>query len=493
MPADTGVPQPMTLPGGPVSALSPFVLEWFAANKPSNQIPISSVCNCHCLFCSNALNPFPIVSGVFRDLEDIKLQLCAMAANDDPIRLSDSLPGRISEGEALLHPKLFEIFDAVRKKFFYNTLCFTTNGCLLDGAFLRRLAAYRPIEITVSMHTTQPRLWAEIFRKREKDAETAIAALPAIGRFGMELVGTIVPLPRLCGWDDLERTYEYFIVNGAKSMILYWPGHSLRMPEQTVRDLACPLEEFTAYAQRMKSRFNAPLDALPDMAAALPVSVETLVVKTLNGNPKSRGGPYRRVVWLASRAAFERLERMVAEAAAGAANEHAVAVADNLTYKGNIIASGLLMADDFVAAGRAALDRWPGADLFLVPSNPFDSLLRDLKGVPAYKIAEALGRPVWIAQNDGVIDAQLSARIVSRRKPADIGPRQAMEVYNGERGGPGDAVLADRRFEWLDASRALCIESYLPRNGSKPFNRWVWLTKREGQWAVERVERGNAE
>jgi hypothetical protein len=102
--------------------LGPFVLEWFAGNRPANQLPISAVCNCHCLFCSNHLNPFPVVGGVFRDLEDIKLQLCSMVANDDPIRLSDSLPGRISEGEALLHPRLFEILELVRRKFFYNTL-----------------------------------------------------------------------------------------------------------------------------------------------------------------------------------------------------------------------------------------------------------------------------------------------------------------------------------------------------------------------------------
>jgi hypothetical protein len=148
----------LSVGGNDAFDLGPFILEWFAGNKPSNQLPISAVCNCHCLFCSNNLNPFPVVTGLFRDVEDIKLQLCSMAANDDPIRLSESPPGRISEGEALLHPGLFEILDLVRRKFFYNTLCFTTNACLLDEAFLKKLAAFRPIEINVSMHSTRPKL-----------------------------------------------------------------------------------------------------------------------------------------------------------------------------------------------------------------------------------------------------------------------------------------------------------------------------------------------
>ena len=482
--------------GNEALALGPFILEWFAGNKPSNQLPISAVCNCHCLFCSNNLNPFPVVTGLFRDVEDIKLQLCSMGANDGPIRLSDSLPGRISEGEALLHPRLFEILQLVRRKFFYNTLCFTTNACLLNEPFLKRLAAFRPIEMNVSMHSTRPELWAGIFAKSEKDARTAIDALPMLKRYGIELSGTIVPLPRLCGWDDLERTYECFVTSGAKSMTLYWPGRTVRTPEAVAGDLACPLEEFTAYAQRMKARFSTPLDAYPDMVERLPVAVETIVAKTLKGNPKARGGAYHHVIWLTSRAAFDRLAKMVAEKVASAPNRHEVAPTDNLTYRGNIIVSGLLMVDDFTSAARAALERWPDADLFLVPSAGFDSLCRDLTGVPAYKMAESLGRPVWLVQNNGALDAQLSLRIVSRRKPLDPGLAQAMKDFNAARAQSGaqtDAVLTAQRFESLDPTRAICLETWQLKDGSKSFNCWTRLIKKESAWLIDSTEEGSSE
>ena len=473
---------------------SPFILEWFAGNHPANQLPISAVCNAHCLFCSNHLNPFPVAGGFFRDIEDIKLQVCAMPDTGDPIRLSDSLPGRISEGEAFLHPRFFEILDLVRLKFVYNTLCFTTNASMLDAAFLQRLATYRPIEITVSLHSTQPELWARIFGKKEKDARTALAALPLITQYGMELSGTIVPLPRLCGWNNLERTYEHLVNQGAKSMILYWPGYTVRTPESLVRDLACPLEEFTAFAQRMQERFTPPLDLLPDMAKPLKVPVATIISHTLRGNPKTQSNAYQHVVWLASRAAFHRLAAQVAAEAASAANRHDVVAVDNLTYQGNIITAGLLMVDDFVQAGRLALERWPDADLFLVPSVGFDSLTRDLKGTPAYKIAESLGRPVWLVQKDGVVNAQLTFMVVGRSKPFDKGLKQAMDDHNAARDslsrGTLEATPAAKRFETLDADHALCLETWPLKDGQKTLNRWTRLVKKESEWLVESVEEG---
>ena len=368
--------------------LSPFMSEWLAGGQPSNQLPISAVCNSHCLFCSNHLNPFPVAGGFFRDIEDIKLQLCAMSANDDPIRMSDSLPGRISEGEALLHPQLFEILELVRRKFFYNTLCFTTNASMLDSVFLKKLSAFKPIEINVSLHSLEPALWARIFGQDTKRAEIAISSLPLIRAHRMDLIGTIVPLPKICGWDDIERTYSHFVSQGASSMILYWPGYTKRTRPEVAADLECSLAEFTDFAERMKTAYRVPLIPHPDMVSPLPIPVETIVAKTLKGNPKNNGAAYRKVVWLSSAAAYDRLQSLVKDKTASASNIHQVEAVENETYGGNIMAAGLLMVEDFIRAGKKALERWPDAELFLAPREPFDSLLRDLQGTPAYTIAE---------------------------------------------------------------------------------------------------------
>jgi hypothetical protein len=169
------------------------------------------------------------------------------------------------------------------------------------------------------------------------------------------------------------------------------------------------------------------------MVAPLPVAVETIMATTLKGNPKTFGGVYSNVVWLASRAACERLERMVADHAAFVENHHRVVSADNQTYGGNIVAAGLLMANDFVSAGRAVLERYPETDLLLVPAVGFDSLHRNLSGTPAYKIAEVLQRPVWLVRDDGRFDPLLSFRAVRRSRPEDPGLSKAMEAFTAER------------------------------------------------------------
>ena len=508
--------------------LTPFMSEWLAGGQPSNQVPISAVCNSHCLFCSNHLNPFPVAGGFFRDLEDIKLQLCAMSANDDPIRLSDSLPGRISEGEALLHPLLFEILELVRRKFFYNLLCFTTNASMLDPLFLKKLSAYRPIEINVSLHSMEPELWAHIFGQDIRKAEIAISSLPLIRAHRMDLIGTIVPLPKICGWEGIEKTYARLVSQGAKSMILYWPGHTNRTRPEVVADLECSLTEFTDFAERMKSSHGVPLIPHPDMVSPLQIRVETILAKTLKGNPKNRGGAYREIVWLSSAAAFCRLESLVKEKTRSAPTLHHVEPVENGTYGGNIMAAGLLMVEDFIRAGRRALEQWPDADLFLVPRVPFDALLRDLKGTPAYRISEELNRPVWLVDALGVIDPLLSARLVTRRGSTHALLGEAMDRFNRarfkdtelevgldliahfpvetswgslDRDSLRDTILGGRkltegvhpltqRFELLDSDHALCVEIWPVKDSDGQLNRWTRLVRHDSRWLIESISEG---
>jgi Radical SAM superfamily/Protein of unknown function (DUF512) len=517
--------------GNKAFTLTPFMSEWLAGGQPSNQLPISAVCNSHCLFCSNHLNPFPVAGGFFRDIEDIKLQLCAMSANDDPIRMSDSLPGRISEGEALLHPRLFEILEMVRRKFFYNTLCFTTNASMLDSTFLKKLSSFRPIEINISLHSLEPALWARIFGQDIARAETAISSLPLIRAHKMDLIGTIVPLPKLCGWDDLEQTYAHLVSQGAKSMILYWPGHTKRTQPGVVADLECSLAEFTDFAERMKTAYPVPLIAHPDMVSPLQTRVETIVAKTLKGNPKNSGGAYRKVVWLSSAAAYCRLESLVKEKTASAPNLHQVEVVENGTYGGNIMAAGLLMVEDLIRTGKKAMEQSPDIDLFLVPRVPFDSLLHDLEGMPAYRIPEELGRPVWVVDPHGVIDPLLSTRLVTRRGPVFPPLHEVMERFNRariedtqleggldliaslpiqisqgtmERAALREEIRTDRkrtqggfplsqRFEMLDADHALCIETWPAKDSPGQINRWTHLVRKGSEWVIESISEGFVE
>jgi hypothetical protein len=519
-----------TPPNPPAESI--FLSEWLAGNRPPNQLPISAVCNSHCIFCSNRLNPFPVATGLFRDMADIKHQLSLMPAHRDPIRMSDSLPGRIAEGEAFLHPKFFEILSLIRHKFIGNTLCFTTNASMLDEPFLKKLAAYRPIELTVSLHSTQPALWARIFRKTEKEADVAFRALDLIRKYHMELKGTIVPLPAICGWEDIEKTYGTFVEHGATSMIMYWPGYTVCSEPGVVKDVACPLEEFTGFAEKMRAKFKVPLFAFPEMKASLILPVKRVMALTLRGNGKTLGGPFRKVLWLTSEAAYARLQATVALHAPSFPNQHHVVMVPNRTYGGNIMVAGLLMVDDFIAAGKKALEESPGAELILVPRTPFDWLSRDLQRRPAHDIRDALGIPVWLVNDIGAVDPLLD-RLFFRETPSGFTPLQeAMNRFNAvfqdEKSVEGSLDLVDaypirtswgdlaredlkarvlserlrmppmvrplfQGFEMLGASRGLCIERWPTKDETITYRKWTFMAKREQTWRIQEIVQGEDE
>jgi NifB/MoaA-like Fe-S oxidoreductase len=324
-----------------------------------------------------------------------------MEHTDEDLYLSDSLPGRISEGEAFSHPNFFEILTLIRRKFFKNMLCFTTNGSLLEENFFRKLGAFRPIEITVSMHSTQPYLWAQIYGRDEKAAQIALTSLPRLKAARINLVGTIVPLPEICGWDDIEQTYAYLVDNGAKRMILYHPGYSRFTPPSVKSKINCPLDEYLDFAYKMKEKYDIPLLITNDRRSSIDLDIKTIISRTLTGNIKTFGGPFQNVIWLASEAAYERLSHLVEVHSADLDVSHKVVPVKNQSYGGNISVSGLLMVEDFVTAGIDVIEKFPETDLILIPSKPFDSFLRDLQGQSAHQIPDKLGRPVWVMDGRG--------------------------------------------------------------------------------------------
>ena len=130
---------------------------------------------------------------------------------------------------------------------------------------------------------------------------------------------------------------------------------------------------------------------------------------TLLGNLKTFGGAFRKVLWLVSEAAYPEISRMVEQAAKSVSNEHHVFPVKNRSYGGNIKVSGLLMVSDFLSAGKEALERWPAADLVLIPRMAFDAFFRDLQKTPALKIPEILGRTTWLIFENGAFH-QLKGR-----------------------------------------------------------------------------------
>lgn len=517
----------------PAEGYSIFFREWLAGGQPSNQLPISAACNSHCLFCSNDLNPFPISRGLFREVEDIKLQLSLMDSGfRHPIRMSDSTPGRIAEGEAFLHPEFFKILGLVRRKFPVNRLCFTTNGTMLDEIFVKELSRFKPIEITLSMHSARPDLWAKISGKSPASAKKAIGALERLQRHCIDFAGSIVPLPNLCGWEDIERTFAVFVSRGAQAMILWWPGYSICSAPDAVRQMDYPLGEFLRFAERMHARHGKPVTAYPHDLADIGLDVGRIVSATRKGNVKNLLGPYRRVLWLTSEAAQGKIREHIARSAGDGENAHIVCPVCNGTYGGNIIVAGLLMVEDFIRAGKKALSDYPETELVLVPRAPFDTHGRDLTGNPAYRIAEELQRPVWVVSDRGDIHRLLDRAFERTDNTPTTPMRQVVEQFNlawedesridasldlidafpvntpwglmtkyelrsailrAKEACPGATGPVSQTIQILDETHALCTEKWPGRKAPNLVTRWTFLVRGKNGWRINHINQSAPE
>ena len=198
------------------------------AAATTNQLPISSVCNAQCFFCSNNMNPFPIYREGFRPLEDIKKGIALLDGNNE-IRMGDSLPGRISEGEALLHPEIFTVLKLVRDKFPHTSIQISTNGILLTKDFIEKLIPYKPLKFTISYHSDNPEFWCKIFSQKEDSFKTARASFFHLLKNGFAIEGALVPLPILVGYDDIENTIKNLRMF-TKQVLVYLPGCSYKVP-----------------------------------------------------------------------------------------------------------------------------------------------------------------------------------------------------------------------------------------------------------------------
>jgi hypothetical protein len=369
-----------------------------------------------------------------------------------------------------------------------------------------------------------PKLWAHIFRSTQKQAHITLCSLGLMKKHHIDFTGTIVPLPRICGWRDIENTFAFLVGEGAKSIILWHPGFSEKTPAGLKKQIACPWDEFEAFVKRMREKFpRYPIVPQPNLLEPRKLPIKRIMNFTLQGNLKAFGGAFHEVLWLVSEAAYPEISGLVAKFAQDVPNEHHVFTVKNRSYGGNIQVSGLLMVSDFLAAGREALSRWPAADLVLVPKMAFDAFFRDLQKTPAFKIPEILGRTTWLVSEKGsflslkgrgfvkpekdpqktfdkmlkFMDESIRANkldAVSSLVAAFPIPTSEGLLNKREFRGflrelnkhlSAGAVLEERVFEKLDDQRVVCMEDWSTADPSAVFSRWIFFRKMGNDWKLE--------
>lgn len=203
-------------------------IEWGA--RRYGVLPVTSVCDVRCVFCSNRQNP-PGVRTYQLPPATVEETARTLELMDDPRRVvvGESVT-RIDEGEPFTHPRLLDLLALARERFPRAVLQVTTNGSPLTRDRVRALAALAPVEVVLSLNSA-----VEDNRRRlmsDPRPQRALAAADHLAEEGVPFQGSIVAMPHLVGWDDPARAVFFLDERGAKLIRLFMPGFTRLAPSE---------------------------------------------------------------------------------------------------------------------------------------------------------------------------------------------------------------------------------------------------------------------
>ncbi|MEW5784721.1 MAG: radical SAM protein [Bacillota bacterium] len=253
------------------------------AVRDHNVLPLTGRCNLSCCFCSHGQNPPGTQAYDFPAVEEWRL--LELAAYLDPAKkivIGESAT-RLREGEPLTHPQFTAILKQLRKNFPETPLQLTTNGSLLTKPVIELLASLAPLELIVSLNSAGVR--GRRLLMNDPQPLQAARALDQLNAAGIPLHGSVVALPHLAGWDDLEQTLLFLNNAGAQTIRLLLPGFT-RLSNPAL----LPPPDFLARCRCLAGELRAVLNA-PLLLEPAPIDhLEPVIEGALPGSPAAAAG-----------------------------------------------------------------------------------------------------------------------------------------------------------------------------------------------------------
>jgi len=248
-----------------------------------NILPLTSSCNLCCIFCSHRQNP----SGVEvcriapRSRVEVERTLSFMDPAY-PVVIGESVT-RIIEGEPFTHPAIVKILQLVRDRFPVTTIQITTNGSLLDERTVERLRLLDRIVINLSLNSA-----TEVGRAvlmGDANALNSIKCPLLLKEYGVPFHGSVVAMPHLVGWQDLEETIKYLSECGAETIRVFLPGFSELAPPALRFDPSI-WNELHFFVTRLREEISTPLTCEPPVIHDL----EPWIAGVIAGSPAEQAG-----------------------------------------------------------------------------------------------------------------------------------------------------------------------------------------------------------
>lgn len=336
--------------------------ENFVSLTNQRSFPLSATCNCDCFYCSNKQNPFNISTNLFIDKQTLQeLVYMSNIPIDSTISLSDVLPGKIlSEGEALIHPKFFEMIDIIRKKYPTNKIEIRTNGIALTSDVIYKLSKYKPLQISISLHCLDAQKWAEIYNTSPSKQKVVLNALPLLKQNRIGIKFEMIPLPSFVGYNEIENTIK-FMSKYVRHLYFWKPSWTKMTPKDVVDKMKYDKNEMISFIKNMREKYNVfirnEFNNIFDIGVIHEIIKSHSIERPLGSD----------LVILTSKAAYDDIKNMVNIQNEWINSNCIIDYIPNETFGGNIDCAGLLTFSDI----SKAIDKYKDYKYFNLPATIF--------------------------------------------------------------------------------------------------------------------------
>ena len=191
---------------------------------------------------------------------------------------------RLCEGEPLTHPLFMEIIKEIRRRFPQTPLQITTNGTYLKADNIKEMAPLNPagphlssrsgeagLEFIISLNSLSAERRARIMG--DHSPYEVRSGLAVLKEMGIAFQGSVVALPHLTGWDDLEETLFYLEQEGASSTRIFLPGYT-SYAHPSLHFSSSLWAELDAFILKMREKITHPLTLEPPLLRDLSPRVQ---------------------------------------------------------------------------------------------------------------------------------------------------------------------------------------------------------------------------
>lgn len=252
-----------------------------------NILPLTSACNVRCVFCSHRQNPPGVEVYRIAPLSLVEVeQALSFMDPEKPVVIGESVT-RIIEGEPFTHPAVREILQLVRTAFPDTTIQITTNGSLIDEQAADLLSRLGNVVVYLSLNSAG--VVGRALLMGDESADKSIRSAALLRDCGVPFHGSVVAMPHLVGWGDLDETVRYLCAGGAETVRVFLPGFTA-LAAPALRFKPSLWEELNAFVTRLRGEVEVPLTCEPPLISDLAAEVAGVIRNTPAAEAGIRSG-----------------------------------------------------------------------------------------------------------------------------------------------------------------------------------------------------------